>query len=54
VSLVVGLAIAEVILRVIGSLSPNFYTLDADRGIALRPNVPVSPCLGIPASPRQA
>lgn len=38
ISVLVALAIAEIILRIIGYSYPNFYTLDQERGNALRPN----------------
>jgi hypothetical protein len=37
-SVLVALFIGEIILRLIGYSFPNFYTLDQDRGNALRPN----------------
>lgn len=39
VSLIFGLAISEVALRIIGYSYPIFYTTDVDRGIALKPNI---------------
>ncbi|HMF57647.1 MAG TPA: SGNH/GDSL hydrolase family protein [Pyrinomonadaceae bacterium] len=38
-SISIAIAVAEIFLRVIGYSYPNFYMPDAERGVALRPNM---------------
>ena len=38
-SVLVGLLVAEIALRAVGYTFPDFYTVDAARGYALRPGM---------------